>query len=376
MYLLMFKLFLLLNPVYVTLFWCLALIRNNVSGNSPKNFLGKFMGVLFLLYLSHLFYYLPLPEAYHFADTFYHLCNLLCFPMYYIYIRLLTVDEHFSFRKHGLFLLPSVLLFVLYGVGVLLMSQAEHLDYLYRLMLSDERLSGIFLYQKIIYNVCRTVFVVQGFLYMLLSYRLVVQNKDKVQNYYANTEDDTLNKVHWLNISLIITMSCGMILSALGKENFVSGDRKLIAPSIIFSIMHFFIGWLGNKQRQLLTETREDETDGSAEPKAEKEEMSKMQSAQIRRKLKHHFEDQKMYLNKDLTIWEVSRIIGTNRTYISAIINNSFKQNFSSFVNTYRVKHAKMLQTENPDIDPKDLAEKSGFGSVLSMKRAFDSLDS
>jgi YesN/AraC family two-component response regulator len=66
--------------------------------------------------------------------------------------------------------------------------------------------------------------------------------------------------------------------------------------------------------------------------------------------------------------------VGTNRTYVSSVINNEFKQNFSSFVNSYRVKHAKMLQGNNPDISKQDLAEMSGFGSQVSMKRAFDNL--
>ncbi len=148
----MFHFFLLLNPVYVTFFWCLVLNSNTAKGNAPKSFLGKLMAVAFLLYLSHLFYYLPLPAVYHYADPFYLLCNLLMYPMYYIYIRLLTVDEGFSFRKHGLFLLPAVLMFALYGAGVLCMSKDEHLHYLYRCLcqLSDEKLSGIFLYQKTI----------------------------------------------------------------------------------------------------------------------------------------------------------------------------------------------------------------------------------
>ena len=113
----MFKIILLLNPIYVTLFWSLVLNTNRVKGNIPKLFLGKFMIVAFFLYLSHFFYYLPLPEVYHYADPFYHLFNLLVYPMYYIYIRLLTVDDRFEVKKHSIFLILPLLIFVLYVKG-------------------------------------------------------------------------------------------------------------------------------------------------------------------------------------------------------------------------------------------------------------------
>jgi len=86
------------------------------------------------------------------------------------------------------------------------------------------------------------------------------------------------------------------------------------------------------------------------------------------------FEEKKIFLNKDLTIWEVAKIIGTNRTYISSVINNDFKQNFSSFANSYRMKHAQAIKNQNPNIHKEDLAEMSGFGSVCSMHRAFTQL--
>ena len=368
----MLKLILLLSPVYVTMFWFLTLNTNRVKGSEPKFFLGKFMGVTCLLYFSHLLYFLPLPGLYHYADPFYHLLSLLVYPIYYVYIRLLTVDRVFDWKKHGVYFLPALLLFLLYLAGVLLMTKDEHLDYLYRLLLSGEKLRGIFLYQKSVYLTCRVVFIIQGLVYMWLSIRLVAANKKNVQNYYANTSADNLDKIYWLNISLFVTIVFGIILSLIGKENFVSDEKSLILPSVIFSVTLFVIGWLGNIQRAVLTESGDQFQDPVIERIEEEYEPDHLED--IRKKIKLLFDEGKIFLNKDLTIWEVARIVGTNRTYVSSVINNDFKQNFSSFVNSYRVKHAKMLQGNNPDISKQDLAEMSGFGSQVSMKRAFDNL--
>ncbi|OQB29697.1 MAG: Helix-turn-helix domain protein [Bacteroidetes bacterium ADurb.Bin174] len=367
----MFKLILLLNPIYVTLFWILVLNTNKKQGNVPKLFLGRFMTVTFLLYLSHFFYYLPLPEIYHYIDPFYQLLNLLVYPMYYIYIRLLTVDDRFKIKKHSINLAFPILIFILYGVGTLLMTKEEHIDYLYRQLYTNEPLTGVFLYQKTIYLLCRIAFILQGVVYMWLSYRLVVKHKEHILNYYANTEDDSLDKIHILNITLSITIIMGILMSVLGKESFMSDEKALILPSVIFSIMLFWIGWLGNKQRALLI--NDILLDGSVDyPQVTDDiEPTTVQLAVVREKIIKLFEEKKIYLNKDLTIWEVARIIGTNRTYISSVINNDFKQNFSCFVNSYRVKHAQAIINQNPKIQKEELAERSGFGSVSSMHRAF-----
>ncbi len=67
---------------------------------------------------------------------------------------------------------------------------------------------------------------------------------------------------------------------------------------------------------------------------------------------------------------DVVEAIGTNRTYISQIINQKYNQNFCSFVNGYRIEDLKQVIIEYPNLKIEELAEKGGFGSINSMKRA------
>ncbi len=78
-----------------------------------------------------------------------------------------------------------------------------------------------------------------------------------------------------------------------------------------------------------------------------------------------------MYLDKDLTIFDVTEKLGTNRTYVSRIINNEFGLNFATFVNNFRVDHAKRLMHESKFTHLEEIAELSGFGSINSLYRAF-----
>ncbi len=368
----MIRLLLLLNPVYVTLFWALVLNTNKAKGNAPKIFLGRFMFVAFLLYLSHVFYFLPIPGIYHYTDAFYQLFNMLLFPMYYIYIRLLTVDRSFSWKRHGIYFIAPSAMFLLYTAGVLAMSKEEHIHYLYDMLIDREKISGIFLYQKTVYTLCRVVFITQGFLYMFLSFRLVQTNRKMIQNYYANTDEERLDKIQWLNISLFLAIVSGIVLSVLGKESFLdNAESWLFAPFLVLSFLLFFLGWLGNKLHAIVIPEEENCKKENYGQRQDKNQAKNEQLLIIKQKLLHLFEKDKIYLDKSLTICDIANVIGTNRTYISSIINNDFEQNFSAFVNSYRARYAHVLLAQNPHIHKDDLAEMSGFGSVTSMQRAF-----
>jgi AraC-like DNA-binding protein len=256
-------------------------------------------------------------------------------------------------------------LFVFYAAGVFFMTKTEHIDFIYDTLIEGEGVKGILLYQKIVLFAIRIVFIIQGVVYMTLSILAVNRNQKNVVNFYSNIEYNTLRKVQWLNVTVSITMTTCIIMEILGKENFTGHDFFLLAPSVILSIMLFCIGWLGNRQRAVLLTNIEEENENAAVSEA-----TKLKNTHIKRHLKKLFTEEHIYLNKDLTIWELANRLGTNRTYLSQIINTDYGQNFSTFVNSYRTLHAENLQKSRPELSQADIADMSGFGSVKSWKRA------
>ena len=82
------------------------------------------------------------------------------------------------------------------------------------------------------------------------------------------------------------------------------------------------------------------------------------------------FEEEKIYLNPKLKLSDVARMVGTNRTYLSRFFNEENGQTFYVFVNNYRVEHAtQLLRTSSYTV--LEVAEKSGFNSVSTFRRAF-----
>jgi AraC-like DNA-binding protein len=78
----------------------------------------------------------------------------------------------------------------------------------------------------------------------------------------------------------------------------------------------------------------------------------------------------KVYLQPDVSLTQLSRELGTNRTYLSQLINQQLKMNFCNFINQYRLQEIENYLKEKPDATNQELADMAGFGSVLSMKRA------
>ncbi len=82
----------------------------------------------------------------------------------------------------------------------------------------------------------------------------------------------------------------------------------------------------------------------------------------------------KTFLDPDLSLESLSRVIGTNRTYVSKAIMER-GSGFRSYINNLRTEHLISLINEDPEIYnyPKDgemLALDSGFSNRRSMDRA------
>ena len=90
-------------------------------------------------------------------------------------------------------------------------------------------------------------------------------------------------------------------------------------------------------------------------------------------KIVYLFEEEKIYTQKDITSDKLCKMLNTNRTYASKVINEYFNKSFSDLLNEYRVKEARRLlsdfQHKNYSIE--GIAELVGFSSPATFYRAF-----
>lgn len=355
--------------MYVTFFWAIILLISKRENNQAKFFLGVFMFVAFLLYLSHAHFFKKIISTYHYFDSVYIFASLSVYPLYYWYIKLLSVET--SYRWYNLRMLIPAVFFALISIIVYqFMSNEERLRYVSELLLGKETgksNSILFNVQKISYIVSRFVFVIQV-VYILIKGKILVNRyNNQIANFYSNLENRT---ILWVNIflySFVLTSVLSIVFNIIGRSFFIESPILLLFPSVIFSVLLFFIGLLGYMQNHTVVDLEIEEKE------SENANTKSYNTNKLNENILELFENDAVYKILDLKITDLSEMLHTNRTYISKHINTEFSCTFNDFVNRYRIEEAKKLLTDDlsKNYSLNYISEKSGFGSMGSFMRVF-----
>lgn len=86
-------------------------------------------------------------------------------------------------------------------------------------------------------------------------------------------------------------------------------------------------------------------------------------------------EKQQLYLNPTLTIKDLARQVGTNRTYLSDYFVRHLHTTFYDYVNSLRIEKKTLpLMEEHPEYTLERIASESGFQSISTFRRSFQKL--
>lgn len=87
--------------------------------------------------------------------------------------------------------------------------------------------------------------------------------------------------------------------------------------------------------------------------------------------VKAWFEKEKPYLREDLRLTDLQRVFPLSRSYLSQLFNRELGQSFSDYVNRFRIEESKRLLETEPAVSIQEIAERSGFHSISTFRRAF-----
>lgn len=362
----MIRTLILLSPVYISIFWIISLQSNKKNIAVPARFLSYFMLVGAICFFGQYLFFAPYPDIFPYWEPFLALFGGLAFPIYYIYFRLLTVDDKFTLRKHAKYLAVPVLIAVIYTVGIVFTPFEQYKAWLYNESLFPD--SPYIQFLGIMRKIVKLTFVVLLVITFVLNQSLLKKYARKAEQYYSDIQDGKFNNAKLLNYFLIFISLSSLIAHVVGRKLLLPSDLIVNIIWLFFAISLYGIGFMGFTQKPInpTFELEDENTITNTEVGLE----LNLSQQNILKKLIHEFENEKIFLDCDLNIMDVVKRVGTNRSYISGIINQKYSQNFCSFVNSYRIDELERVYRSNPSISNEHLAEKCGFGSFNSMKRA------
>jgi len=361
----MVRTILLLTPIYITLFWSITLTGNKKNQSIPQLLLSRFMLIPVMCFISLFLYYAPFPTVYPYFDCALQFSISLIFPVYYIYFRLLTIDEKFSIKAHARYLIIPVLLATIYSVEVYLTPWKEFTTWLF-----DENAftnSQNIKFLSITRDIIRIHFILQFIITFISNQLLINKYAVKAEQYYSDMDEENYNNAKNLNYCILIIFVISFITFAVVHELLLPKETLLYIVLSISSIMFYLIGYIGNKQIPINPGY---DSINNTDVQNQIEIIPIDSRKKILHKMLLQFEEEKIYLNSQLNIMDLVQAVGTNRTYISSIINQHYNQNFCSFVNSYRINELESVLMNNPDYTNEILADSCGFGSLNSLKRA------
>jgi len=361
----------LLSPLYVTFFWGIVLLAN-YNKSKPKFLLGIFMFVAFLLYLTHAFFFNQNYLAYFHTECIYLFTSLAVYPIYYCYIRALTIDCTFHL-KNLIHFVPAILFALASFITDQYFTHEQSLEYVKNYVMQRD-ISGFNLLSASgikngIYIICRVIFIFQVFFYLLNGMVLTQQHERRISNYYSNSEGKSMFWVRMVTFTFLITSVMSITFAIIGRTFFQSDEFLLLIPSVIFSSLLYIIGFLGSITKQFII----DVPAIASKPKS-----SRIQNSEImKQKILRLFKDDKIFKNPDLLITNLSDKLESPSANVTQLINDEFKTDFSDFVNKYRISIAKELIVNNINngLTLDAIAVASGFGSVNSFTRVFKSYE-
>lgn len=364
-------------PMFACLFWTLCLALNFRQNDRAKQFLTYFMAVSTTLYFCHAVYFNKEYSLFPFTDSIYTFTTLAVFPLYYLYIRLLSIGKKLE-AKNFTILIPSVVFAISATLIYFLMTGEERMQYVYNWAFGDRRYAEatpLMKAQLIRYKLTGIVFALQTLPILYLGSKHISRYNKEIHNYYSDTEGKTFLHIKLLLAIFVATSFASFIMNIIGKEFFATSPLLIIIPSLLFGSLLFTLGYFGNKQNYTAADFLfEIQHSDSLSTNFTQEIVENKVSSQTIIRL---IEDKELFKQPDIKISDIARLLGTNRTYISEALNKGMGLSFSELINKYRTECAKelILQSikEGSEINMLVILEQSGFSAESSFYRIFKS---
>lgn len=214
-------------------------------------------------------------------------------------------------------------------------------------------------------------------IYGLFLTRRLLRAYHRVIRIFDDTRADDIGAyIKWLSIftywAVTFGVGCGLLTFLPDEYIYI-----WILSSVPFYIYLFlcylnyllFYEQVENAMEDGMTSEEEDLCDTTNREQAQRQD-TPFFHAEMAKKIKGWI-DADGYIRPGLTIKELSDVLHTNRTNLSAYIKTTYKMTFREWITGLRLEYAKNILKEHPEINIQKLAESSGFLSRSNFIKSF-----
>jgi len=233
-----------------------------------------------------------------------------------------------------------------------------------------------FISLRIVYSTC---FLLSVTVYSILAFIEIGQHQKKLKDMVSYTSGlITLNWLKVLSISYYVSFLVLFILGGLEIiGDFIPFDPYFVVFGFI-TIFSFAYSFYAIQQPVIFgQEVRiiDEEENGKGTEKYVKSGLKDKQAEVYLKKLISVMDTERPYLNRNLSIQDLSELTGIPRHHITQVLNEKHGKNFFTFINEYRINEviSRFGDTKNNNFTILAIAFDAGFNSKTTFNSIFKS---
>ena len=211
---------------------------------------------------------------------------------------------------------------------------------------------------------------------VVLARRVIIAYRRAIRIFNETQADDIGAYIEWLSIftywAVIFGVGCGLLTFLPDKYVFIWILSSIPFYSYLFYSYQNYLLFYEQVENAFEQDMQSDEellTNSGIEPEMVSEEVPGSYT-EFTEKVDNWIKTDG-YVQQGLTIKELSKILYTNRTYLSAYIKTTYKMTFREWITSLRLEYAKNILKKHPEINIQKLAESSGFLSRSNFIKLF-----
>ena len=356
--------FILTAGITIT-FILLFLIFKQGNKQLPQLILILFFAILLLISVNLYAAIHNLKVIFYISYIPHDIARWILGPLLFLYIKSLFLKKEKLIRGSILHFIPALLHLILISIPSLVSN------------INEQPVPG---YLKIYYNyssVGANLSNAYTLFYLVVSYKLLSKYMKGIKSNYANLGKNNVSWINHLLISGSIVIGFDLIMngyqSIFGRFVMHSEIFTLIAMILFIA----YLGYYGIHQPKILLPGFLLEKSHLTSSKKEKKTSSSINDAQfsqLKKRLEEILNNEKPYLDSELTLIKLAEFIPTTDKKLSALLNQHMHISFYDIINKYRVEAVKEKITSSKAYKNYTLlgiGYECGFSSKASFNRIF-----